>query len=144
MHGEQITAKAMFELRFVCWSILRVSRLEDNRFAVAMGNELGNKMCKNGRGIHLNKSSGVYHVRASCPLEDQDPRPSARAVGEAAAPWTRRLPYKPMTHLVSYLQFRASCSHCLQGLARDWPHSSDYGPPPDIPMVAMDFCFVNT
>ena len=32
----------------------------------------------------------------------------------------------------------------MKGLARDWLHRSDYGPPPDIPMVAMDFCFVNT
>ena len=32
----------------------------------------------------------------------------------------------------------------MKGLARDWPHRGDYGPPPDIPMVAMDFCFVNT
>ena len=29
-------------------------------------------------------------------------------------------------------------------MARDWSHRSNYGPPPDIPMVAMDFCFVNT
>ena len=36
------------------------------------------------------------------------------------------------------------CSHCVKGLARDWPHRSDCGAPPDIPMVAMDFCFVNT
>ena len=32
----------------------------------------------------------------------------------------------------------------MKRLARDWPHRSDYGPPPDIPMVAMDFCFSNT
>ena len=69
-------------------------------------------------------------------------------VGEAAAPWTRRLPYKPtdderMTHLVSHLPSRAWCSHCVKGLARDWPHRSDYGPPPDIPMIAMDFCHAN-
>ena len=31
----------------------------------------------------------------------------------------------------------------MKGLARDWPHRSDYGPPPDIPMVAMDFFFAN-
>ena len=29
-------------------------------------------------------------------------------------------------------------------MQRDWPHRSDYGPPSDKPMVAMDFCFVNT
>ena len=49
-----------------------------------------------------------------------------------------------MSHSVSHLPFRAWCSHCVKGLARDWPHRSDYGPPPDIPMVAMDFCFANT
>ena len=32
----------------------------------------------------------------------------------------------------------------MKGLARDCPRRSDYGPPPDIPMVAMDFCFVHT
>ena len=98
---------------------------------------------------------GVYHVRATalselCPLEDQDPRnddaPPAEAVGEANVPWTRRRPYKPtedeiMAHSVSHLPFRAS--HCVKGLARDWSHRSDYGPSPDIPMVAMDFCLVN-
>ena len=110
--------------------------------------------------IHLHKSNGVYHVhvRATavselCPLEDQDPRnddaPPAEAVGEANVPWTRRLPYKPteyeiMAHSVGHLPFRAWCSPCVKVLARDWPHRDDYGPPPDIPMVAMDFCFVNT
>ena len=69
-------------------------------------------------------------------------------MSEAAAPWTRR-PHKPadeerMTHLVSHLPCRASCPHYVQGLARDWPHRSDNGPPPDIPMVAVDFCFANT
>ena len=92
--------------------------------------------------VRCHKSNGVYHVRASalselCPLENQEPRndagPPAEAVGEAAAPWTRRLPYKPtdderMSHSVSHLPF----------------HRSDDGSPPDIPMVAMDSCFVNT
>ena len=64
-------------------------------------------------------------------------------------PWTRRLPYLPtederMAHSVSHLPLRAWCSHCVKGLARDWVHRSDYGPPPDIPMVAMDFGFANT
>ena len=108
--------------------------------------------------IHLHKSNGVYHVRATalselCPLEDQDPRnddaPPAEAVGEANVPWTRRLPYKPtenerLARAVTHLPFRAWCSHCVKGLARDWPHRSDYAPPPDINMVAMDSCFVNT
>ena len=44
----------------------------------------------------------------------------------------------------SHLPLRAWCSHCVKGLARDWVHRSDYGPPPDIPMVAMDFGFANT
>ena len=67
-------------------------------------------------------------------------------VGEANVPWTR---YKPtederLAHSVSHLPFRAWCSHCVKGLARDSPHRSDYGPPPDIPVVALGFCFVNT
>ena len=73
----------------------------------------------------------------------------AEAVGEANVPWTRRLPYNPtedekLARSVTHLPFRAWCSQCVKGLARDWPRRSDYGPPPDIPMVAMDFCFVNT
>ena len=79
--------------------------------------------------------------------KNDDAQP-AEAVGEPNVPWTRRLPYKPtederFAHSVSYLPFRVWCSHCVEGLARDWPHRSDYGPP-DIPMVAMDFCFANT
>ena len=34
------------------------------------------------------------------------------------------------THLLSHLPCRAFCNHCVKGLARDWPHRSDYGPPP--------------
>ena len=68
---------------------------------------------------------------------------------KANVPWTRRLPHKPtederLAHLVTHLPFRPWCSHCVKGLARDWPHRGDYGPPPDIPMVAMDFCIANT
>ena len=122
-----------------------------------MGNEQGNTLSKDGRTIHLHKSNGVYHVRATAlselsPLEDQDPRnddaPPAEAVGEANVPWTRRLPYKPtederLAHPVSHLPLRAWCSHCVKGLARDWPHRSDHGPLPNIPVVAMGFCFAN-
>ena len=76
----------------------------------------------------------------------------AGAAGEAIAPWTRRLRYKNtederIAHSVSHLPFRTRCSHCVkcvEGLARGWLHRSDYGPPPDIPIVAMSFCFVNT
>ena len=157
-HGVEITVKAVFELLPVRRPILSASRPADKGFAVVMGNDLGNTLGKNGRVIHLHRSNGVYHVRSTalselCPLEDQDPRnddaPPAEALGEASVPWTRRLPHKPtederMAHSVSHLPFRAWCSHCGKGLARDWPHRSDYGPPPDIPMVAMDFCFVNT
>ena len=158
VHGVAITVKAVFELLPVRRPILSVSRLVDKGFAVVMGNDLGNTLGKNGRVIHLHRSNGVYHVRATalselCPLEDQDPRnddaPPAEALGEASVPWTRRLQHKPiederMAHSVSHLPFRAWCSHCGRGLARDWPHRSDYVPPPDIPMVAMDFSFANT
>ena len=57
-----------------------------------MGKEQENTLCKDRRVIHLHKSNGVYHVRATalselCPLEDLDPRnddaPPAEAVGEA-------------------------------------------------------------
>ena len=103
-----------------------------------------------GRESDTSASNDVYHVRATalselCPPKDQDPRnddaPPAEAVGEANVPWTRRL---PLAHSVTHLPFRAWCSHCVKGLARDWPHRSDYRPLPDIPVVAMDFCLVNT
>ena len=158
VHSVAITVKAIFELLLVRRPILSVSRLVDKGFADVMGKEQGNTLGKDGRVTHLHKSNGVYHVRATalselCPLEDQDPRnddaPPAGAVGEAIVPWTRRLPYKPtederLAPSVSHLPFKAWCSHCVKGLARDWPHRSDYGPPPDVPVVAMDFCFVNT
>ena len=151
----QSTVKAMLALLPLRRPVLSVSRLVHKGFAVVMGNDQGIKLSKNGREIPLHQSNGVYHVRASalsklCPLEDQDPRnddaPPAGAVVEASVPWTRRLPYKPtedekMAHSVSHFPFRAWCSHCVIGLARDRPHRSDYGPPPDVPMVAMDFCF---
>ena len=108
--------------------------------------------------IPLHKFHDVYHARASvlsdlCRLEDQDPRndaaPPPESVGEAVQPWTRRLPYQPTadekaTHATSHLPFGACCTHSVKGLARNWLHRSDNGPPPDIPMVAMDFCFANT
>ena len=66
----------------------------------------------------------------------KDDAPPAEAVGEANVPWTRRLPYKPtederLAHSFTHLPFRAWCSHCVKGLARDWPHRSDYGQPPE-------------
>ena len=158
MHGERITVKAIFELLPVRRPILSVSRLIDKRFAVVMGNDQGNKLSKNGRETHLHKANGVYHVRASelskllYPLEDQDPwndaGPQVEAVGEENLPWTPRLPYEPtdaerLSHSVSHLPFREWCSHCVKGLARDWPHRSDYRPPPDIPTVAMDEVLTN-
>ena len=144
VHGVDINVRATFELLPVRRPILSVSRLVEKGFAVVMGNEQGNTFSKDGRVIHPHKSNGVYHVRATalselCPLEDQDPRnddaPPAEEVGEANVPWTRRLPYKPtederLAHSVSHLPFRAWCSHCVKGLARDWHHRSDYGPPP--------------
>ena len=112
--------------------IMSVSRLVEKGFAVVMGQEQGNTLCKDGRVIHLHNFNGVYHVRATalselCPLEDQDPRnddaPPAEAVGEANVPWTRRQPYKPtederLAHSVTHLPFRAWCSHCVKGLAQ--------------------------
>ena len=79
VHGVAITVKATLELLLVRRPILSGSRLVDKRVAVAMGNEQGNTLGKDGRVIHLHKSNGVYHVRATalselCPLEDQDPR----------------------------------------------------------------------
>ena len=99
----KITVKAMFGVLLLRRSILSASRFVDKRFAFVMGNESDNQICKNGSEVHLHKSSGVYHVRASalselCVLEDQDPSNDAglpaEAVREAAAPWTRRFPYK--------------------------------------------------
>ena len=147
VHGEKITAKAMFELLPVRRPILSVSRLVEQRFAVFMGNDLGNKMSKNGREIHFHKSNGVYHVRSSalselCLLEEQEPRNDVGppgVVGQAAAPWTRRLPYQSTddegtSQMVSHLSLRAWCSHCVKGLARDWLHRSDS----EASMVAID------
>ena len=153
VHGVAITVQAMFELLLVRRPIPSATCLVDKGFAVVMGNEQGNTLGKDGRVIHLHKSNGVHHFRATalselCPLGNQDPRnydaPPLEAVGEAHVPWTRRLSYKPtedeiMAHSVSHLPFRAWCSHCVKGLARDWPHRSDYGPLPDTPVVAMDF-----
>ena len=136
--------------------ILSVTRLVEKGFVVVMGKERGHNLCKNGREISLHKYNGVYHVNATalselCPLDDprNDNAPPAEAVVEAKVPWARRLPYKPtederMSHSVSHSPFRAWCSDCVRRLARDWKHRSDNGPPPDVPMVAMDFCFVNT
>ena len=88
MHGEKITAKAMFELLPVRRPILIVTRLVEKRFVVVMGIERGHKLCKNGREIPLHKYNGVCHVNATalselCPLEDprNDNAPPAEAAG---------------------------------------------------------------
>ena len=65
VHGGKITVQAMFVWLLLRRSILSVSRPVDKRFAVVMGDELGNQICKNGSEVHLHNSSGVYHVRAS-------------------------------------------------------------------------------
>ena len=96
VHGVDINVRATFELPPVRRPILSASRLVEKGFAVVMGEEQGNTLCKDGSVIHLHKSSGVYHVRATAlselyPLEDQDPRNDdapAEAVGEANVPWT--------------------------------------------------------
>ena len=79
VHGVEINVRATFELLPVRRPILSVSRLVEKGLAVVMGKEQGNTLRKDGRVIHLHKSNGVYHVRATalpelCPLEDQDPR----------------------------------------------------------------------
>ena len=98
VHAVEINVRATFELLPVRHPILSVSRLVEKGFAVVIGKEQGNTLCKDGRVIHLHKSNGVYHVRATalselCPLENQDPRnddaPPAEAVGEANVPWQR-------------------------------------------------------
>ena len=65
VHGVEINVRATFELLPVCRPILSVSRLVEKGFAVVMGKEQGNTLCKDGRVIHLHKSNGVYHVHAT-------------------------------------------------------------------------------
>ena len=59
MHGVEINVKAMFKLLPVRRPILSVSRLVEKGFAVVMGKEQGNTVCKDGKVIHLHKSTGV-------------------------------------------------------------------------------------
>ena len=103
VHGGKVTVINHVRVASCAPSDLECECLMDKGVAVVIGNELGNKICK--REIHLHTSSGVYHVRATslselCLLEDQDPRndvgPSAEVVREAAAPRTRRPPYRPL------------------------------------------------
>ena len=75
VHGVEINVRATFELLPVRRPILSVSRLVEKGFAVVMGKEQGNTLCKDGRVIRLHKFNSVYHVRATalselCPLED--------------------------------------------------------------------------
>ena len=65
VHGEHIIVKAKFEWHLVRRPTLSDSRLVDKGVAVAMGNDQENKLNNNGREMHLHKSSGVCHVRAS-------------------------------------------------------------------------------
>ena len=104
-------------------------------------------MSKVAREMQLQRSNDVYHVRGSallelCPLEDEDPRNEA-APPQLQTPGHDDFRINPLT-MRKRRTFRAWCAHCVKGLARDWPHRSDYGHPPDIPVVAMDFCFANT
>ena len=109
--------------------------------------------------VHLHKSSwcvptSVRHLCRNCvhwriKIQRMMMRHQQKLWAKQVCHGARRLPYKPtedeiMAHSVSHLSFRAWCSHCVQGFTRDWPHHDDYGPPPDRPMVAMDFYFVNT
>ena len=92
MHGEKITAKAMFELLPVRRPILSDTRLVEKEFVVVIGNERGHKLCKNGREIPLHKYNGVYHVIATalselCPLDD--PRNDNVSPAEEVCVWGR-------------------------------------------------------
>ena len=56
VHGVEINVRATFELLPVRRPILGVSRLVEKGFAVVMGKEQGNTLCKDGRVIDLHKS----------------------------------------------------------------------------------------
>ena len=131
VHGEKIIVKAMLELLAVRRPILSVNRIVGKGFVVAMGKEGGHKVHKDGREIHLHKSSGVHHVLSTtlsklCPLEDlrNDDGPPAETLGEVNMLWTRRFPYRPtederMSHSISHFPLRTWCVHYVKGLARD-------------------------
>ena len=59
VHRVKINVRATFELLPVRRPILSVSRHVEKWFAVVMGMEQGNTLCKDGRMIHLHKSNGV-------------------------------------------------------------------------------------
>ena len=110
--------------------------------------------------IHLHKSKGVHHVRATalsmlCPLEGKDPRNDAgRKQKLCATLWHRGhddFHTNPLLKRQNDTCGQPFAIHSLvlslresKGWRIDWLHRSDYGPPPNIPMVAMDFCFANT
>ena len=126
----------MFELLAVRRPILSADRLVGKGFIVVMGKEGGHKVHKDGREMYLHKSNDMHHVHATI-------------LSKINIPWTRRLPYIPaedeiMSHSISHLPFRGWCVHYVTGLAHDWSHRGECGPQSDIPMVARNFCFMNT
>ena len=61
----------------------------------------------------------------------------------------RMIPYTPtdqerLEYAATHIPFRVWSKHCCDGKAKDWPHKRDYGLPPDIPSVHLDFFFINT
>merc|ERR1712194_683041 len=67
---------------------------------------------------------------------------------QKVAPKARRLPDEPSDkevaeHALTHLPFRDWCRHCITGKAPDWPHRRVVRDPDEVPMIQVDFYFMN-
>jgi hypothetical protein len=92
------------------------------------------------------ESEGVL-PKADASAQEQ-PR-QAELHGERAVPVkTRRRPEDPTDkevaeHIPTHLPFRDWCKHCIFGKAPDWPHRLKRRDADEVPMVQVDYCFMN-
>jgi hypothetical protein len=162
-NGRKIGIDADFEDLPVHRPLLSVGMLYEQGYDVRFSKRHGCYIELKGVKVQLEKKRGVFVLPADmqndlCPVEVEEQASSSSAAAETLPggeqnevkrPFVRNIPYTPsdqerLEHAATHIPFRVWCRHCCDGKARDWPHKRDYGPPPEIPMVAMDFLFLNT
>ena len=164
--GKKVMVSGEFEDLPVRRPLLSVGMLYEQGYDISFSKKHGCWIEKDGTKVKVDKKRGVFVMPVDLPkdlypltasssgpeLATDQSGPEVLPSGEMVdvkKPFVRSIPYTPtdqerLEHAATHIPFRVWCKHCCDGKARDWPHKRDYGPPPDIPSVHLDFLFINT